>query len=40
MEIKKLEKELKRKKQHLSKLRAELERINELSERNLLNTFN
>lgn len=39
MEIKKLKKQTK-KKQRLTDLRAELERISELSERNLLNTFN
>lgn len=39
-EIAKLKKQIKKKKQHLAELRAELERVNELGERNLLNTFN
>ena len=39
-EIEKLKKQLKKKKQHLAELRAQLERVNELGERNLLNTFN
>lgn len=39
-EIKKLKRELKRKNQTTSKLRVNIGRINELSERNLLNTFN
>lgn len=39
-EIEKLKKQIKKKKQHLAQLRAELEKINELGERNLLNTFN
>lgn len=39
-EIERLKKQLKKKKQHLAELRAQLERVNELGERNLLNTFN
>ena len=39
-EIEKLKKKLKKKKQHLAELRAQLEKVNELGERNLLNTFN
>lgn len=39
-EIEKLKKQIKKKKYHLAQLRAELEKINELGERNLLNTFN
>lgn len=39
-EIEKLKKQIKKKKKRLAELRAELERVNELSERNLLNTFN
>lgn len=39
-EIAKLKRQIKKKKQHLAELRAELERVNELGERNLLNTFN
>ena len=39
-EIAKLKKQIKKKKQRLAQLRAELERVNELGERNLLNTFN
>lgn len=39
-EIEQLKKQIKKKKKHLAELRAELERVNELGERNLLNTFN
>ena len=39
-EIARLKKQIKKKKQRLSELRAELERVNELGQRNLLNTFN
>lgn len=39
-EIEKLKKEIKKKKQRLAQLRMELEKISELGERNLLNTFN
>lgn len=39
-EIEKLKKQIKKKKKRLAELRAELDRISELSERNLLNTFN
>lgn len=39
-EIEALKKQIKKKKKHLADLRAELEKVSELSERNLLNTFN
>lgn len=39
-EIEKLKKQIKKKKKRLEELRAELDRVSELSERNLLNTFN
>lgn len=39
-EIEELKRQIKKKKKRLADLRAELEKVSELSERNLLNTFN